>query len=166
MNHDEGWKVFAFSDWLIWQSIIKIMFIDFDRESIQKRKVPLGKITVVQLERKSRVSLLSRVTPLRSLPDWWRTWAKSAVRASWQPASEFLYNRACNTHYSKLTKDSKNKRKTFSNVIFTWERFSKYEKPRERFWEIFTRTLSNTQIRSPNFSAQSVVQVDRTPTRP
>ena len=84
------------------------MFIDFDRESIQKRKVPLGKITVVQKKRKSRV-----IPPLmiHSLDCAVALLSKNAVRASWQSASEFLYNRACNTHYSKLTKDSKNKRK-------------------------------------------------------
>ena len=155
MNHDEGWKVFR----VFWLVNLAVHYKDNVyrlRSRINSEEKSSSWEDNSCPVRESHVSFYCHVLHLSAHYLWWRSWAQSAVRASWQSASEFLYNRACNTHYSKLTKDSKNKRKTFSNVIFTWERFSKYEKPKQRFWEIFTRTLWNTQICSPNLSTLSI----------
>ena len=136
MNHDEGWKVFR----VFWLVNLAVHYKDNVyrlRSRINSEEKSSSWEDNSCPVRESHVSFYCHVLHLSAHYLWWRSWAQSAVRASWQSASEFLYNRACNTHYSKLTKDSKNKRKKHFQMSYSLERDFQNMKNRNKDFERF-----------------------------
>ena len=146
MNHDEGWKVFR----VFWLVNLAVHYKDNVyrlRSRINSEEKSSSWEDNSCPVRESHVSFYCHVLHLSAHYLWWRSWAQSAVRASWQSASEFLYNRACNTHYSKLTKDSKNKRKNiFKCHIHLREIFKIWKTETKILRDFYSNTLEYTDL--------------------